>query len=509
MAKLSRRGVFGIGAGLPVAFVGAASSPAEAQGAAPTFTLLLVNDIYKLAAERGRGGYPRLAAIVKQERARGVPILFCHAGDCFSPSLMSGFDQGEHVVALTNLIEPDVFVPGNHEFDFGPDVYRRRMAESRFPYFGANVTGPDGKLLPGMKASQIYDLGGVKVGVVGLVMEEVPVVSSPGDIRFGPVMATLRREAEALRADGAEILVAVSHTARPVDYEIVRSRLVDILLTGHDHDLAIQYDGQAVMVESNEEGHFVTAIDVTVRAAGQGSRRTVSWSPSFRVHDSANVEPDPDVGRVVAAYEGELSKVLDIVLGITATSLDSRTSVVRSREAAIGDMIADAMRLSTGADVALINGGSIRGDEVYPAGTRLRRRDILTELPFGNTTVAVELTGRDLLVAIEHGISSLAEPSGRFPQVSGIAFTYSSRAPVGLRVREARVAGQPLDPDRVYRVASNNYMLAGGDGYTALARGKVLVGPTDGRLQATVVMDFVRDRGTVEPRVEGRIVALD
>ena len=265
MSRISRRGVFGIGAGLPVAFVeGARAQPAARAGGAPTFTLLLVNDIYHMSDTKGRGGYPRLAAIVKQERARGVPMLFCHAGDCFSPSLMSGFDQAEHVVALTNLVEPDVFVPGNHEFDFGKDAFLERLRESRFPYFAANVTQADGSALPGMRGSEIYELGGVKVGLVGLVMEEVPDVSFPGDLRFGSVLATLRREVEALRARGADILVAVAHTERSVDHEIVRSRLVDILLTGHDHDLAIAFDGKTVMVESNEEGNFVTAVDVTV-----------------------------------------------------------------------------------------------------------------------------------------------------------------------------------------------------------------------------------------------------
>ena len=146
-SRISRRGVFSIGAGASVAFVndpGSADAQGSAQAPRPSFTLLLVNDIYKMAESKGRGGFPRLAAIVKAERARGGPVLFCHAGDCFSPSLMSGFDQGEHIVALTNLLDPDVFVPGNHEFDFGKDAYFARMAQATFPFFGANMTLADG-----------------------------------------------------------------------------------------------------------------------------------------------------------------------------------------------------------------------------------------------------------------------------------------------------------------------------------------------------------------------------
>src|SRR5215211_8774156 len=175
MSNPSRRQTLGLGfgAGLSVTMLGS-SREAAAAPAAPTFTLLLVNDIYKAADTNGRGGFAKLAAVVKAERARGVPMLFCHAGDTFSPSLMSGFDQGAHIVELTNLVKPDVFVPGNHEFDFGKEVFLRRMGEANFSFFAANMRQADGSPIPGMKDSQVFALGPVKVGVVGLVLTGVP-----------------------------------------------------------------------------------------------------------------------------------------------------------------------------------------------------------------------------------------------------------------------------------------------------------------------------------------------
>ena len=155
MSKISRRQTLGIGLGAGVLrhhARGRAGRRRRRRDAARTFTLLLVNDIYKAADTKGRGGFAKLAAVVKAERARGVPMLFCHAGDTFSPSLISGFDQGEHIVRLTNMIKPDVFVPGNHEFDFGKDVYFKRMAEAQFPFFGANMrAGGRHRSSPGMK----------------------------------------------------------------------------------------------------------------------------------------------------------------------------------------------------------------------------------------------------------------------------------------------------------------------------------------------------------------------
>jgi len=507
MSRLSRRQTLGLGlgAGLSVTMIGG-SDEGIAAPANTNFSLLLVNDIYKMSDDKGRGGFAKLAAIVKAERARGVPMLFCHAGDTFSPSLMSGFDQGAHIIELTNMIKPDVFVPGNHEFDFGKDIYLKRMGEAQFPFFGANMRQADGSPIPNMKDSSLFNLGPIKVGVIGLALSTTPGMSQPGDLKFLPELETLRAQASALRQQGADILVAVTHTDREMDNAIVRSRIVDVLLTGHDHDLAIGYDGKTVMVESSEEGNFVTAIDFVATVQGEGKDRKVTWSPSFRVHDSSSVDPDPEVLAVVKRYEAALSKELDVEIGTSATELDSRSSIVRSQEAAIGNLIADAIKDSTGADVAVTNGGGIRANKQYPAGAKLTRRDILSELPFGNSTSLVEVTGADLKAALENGVSQLENRAGRFPQVSGLKVEIDAKAPAGSRIASVQVNGEPLDLAKRYKVATNNFMLTGGDGYVPFTKGKVLIGVTDGKLLANEVMAYVRKKGTVEPRVEGRIV---
>ncbi len=508
MSNVSRRSALGLGlsAGFSVTMLSGSSDEASAAPANAAFSLLLVNDIYKMAGDKGRGGFPRLAAIVKAERAKGVPMLFCHAGDTFSPSLMSGFDQGAHIVELTNLIKPDVFVPGNHEFDFGKDNYMKLMGASKFPYFGANMRQADGSPIPGMKDTEVFTLGPVKVGVVGLALATTPQMSQSGDIRFANELETLRASVGKLKQAGADIIVAVTHTDRDMDNAIVRSRLVDVLLSGHDHDLWIGFDGKTVAVESNEEGNFVTAIDFVVQVTGEGKDRKVAWSPSFRVHDSSTVDPDPEVAAVVKGYEDKLSKELDVEIGSTVGELDSRSAIVRSQEAAIGNLIADAIRAATGADIAITNGGGIRANKQYPAGAKLSRRDILSELPFGNTSIMVEITGADIKAALENGVSQMENRAGRFPQVSGLKMEVDAKAPVGSRVVSITVGGAPLDLAAKYKVASNNFMLSGGDGYTSLGKGKVLIGDTDGKLLANEVMAYVRKVQTVDARTEGRIV---
>jgi 2',3'-cyclic-nucleotide 2'-phosphodiesterase (5'-nucleotidase family) len=503
MTDLTRRKALGVLAGTGAA--AAAATTAKAQAPQPRFTLLLLNDIYKLGEERGRGGYARVAAIVKAERARGVPMLFLHAGDCYSPSLMSGFDQGAHIVEMQNLLGIDAFVPGNHEFDFGKDVYAKRVSEQKYPTLCANLRDAAGAPLPGHADNKMFELGGVKVGVIGLALENTPQVSSSGDLRFLPVMETLRAQARAMRQAGADILVALTHTDKRVDEEIARSRLVDVILTGHDHDLRVVYDGRVATVESNEEGNFVTAIDLTVNITGEGQARQVAWQPSFRVNDSRAVTPDPEMLTLVRRYEAELSRELDVDVGVLTAELDSRTASVRSGETAFGNLIADAMRDAKGADVAITNGGGIRANKQYPVGHKLTRRDILTELPFGNRTVITEITGKALMEALENGFSQVEQRAGRFPHVSGMTVVYDPKRPAGSRVVSVQVGGQPLDAARVYRVATNDFMMRGGDGYTALTPPGNRDLDVQGRLMANDVMVYARKLGQIAARIEGRV----
>ena len=515
MTGIDRREAFKIavagGIAATTIFAGSAEealAQAAAQNLSPTFKLLLVNDIYKMSgSSKDRGGFARLAAIARSERSAGIPMLYAHAGDMYSPSLMSGFDQGAHTVELLNVVPPDIFVPGNHEFDFGKDVYLKRHAESKAPFFAANLRNEDGSPLKDHVEARIYDLGPVKVGVFGVALAATPLMSQGKGFQFLDEMTTVREKSKLLRDGGADIVVAVTHTDFKTDFDIASSRLVDILLTGHDHDLRIFYDGKTAMVESGEEGETVTAIDVYCTIGQSDGKRRVTWRPAFRPIESSFWSPDPEAQAIVRKYEAELSRELDVAIGTLAVELDSRSSSVRGQETAIGNLIADAVRASTGADVAIVNGGGIRGNKQYASGATLTRRDILTELPFGNASVMVEITGKDIKDALENGLSQYDNRAGRFPQVSGLVVTFDGKAAAGSRVQSIIINGQPYDPARKYKVASNDFMFAGGDGYSALGRGKTLIGKTDGSLLANVVMSHVRRLGKVESKIEGRIIA--
>jgi 2',3'-cyclic-nucleotide 2'-phosphodiesterase (5'-nucleotidase family) len=493
--------------GLLAALFAAAALFQPAHAETVKLTFLLANDIYKVDNTSERGGFARLNAVVKAERAKGGHVIYAHAGDLISPSLLSGFDQGGHTIALTNMAPPDIFTPGNHEYDFGPEVFGKRMGEARFPLFAANLRRKDGQPLPGFRDTEIRDVGGLKVGLIGLTAEDSPVKSSPGDgLVFASTFDTAVDRAASLRASGADLVVAVAHANRAMDMRLLNSGAFDIILSGDDHDLALIFDGRTVLAESREEAEFVTAIDVTAEIAGKDGKRSVSWFPNFRIIDTATVTPDPETQAKVDAYNAELDEDLNVAIGTTAEPLDSRKATVRMGEAAIGNLIADALREAAGADVAIVNGGGIRGNKEYAAGARITRRDILTELPFGNRTVKLEVTGATLRAALENGVSEVENAAGRFPHVSGLSFAADLTKPAGQRVGEVKVNGKMLDPAALYTLATNDYMAAGGDGYTMLKDAKPLLGVRDGKLIANDVMAYVTAQGTVSPKVDGRIV---
>lgn len=494
-----------IAGGLVAALISSLPLPALADTVNVTF--LLVNDLYKMSGGKDRGGFARLAAVAKAERAKGGQVLYVHAGDAISPSLMSGFDQGAHVIELLNVVPPDVFVPGNHEFDFGPEVFLKRLKESKFPWYAANIAGADGKPLPELKGPEIRDMGGVKVAIVPLAADDSPQDGTTGDLQFAPTVETGIAVAQALRAQGADLVVGVVHANRTQDRELYDSKLFDVILSGDDHDLALFFDGKTVLAESMEEANYVTAIDVAVDIEEKDGKRTVSWWPNYRIIDTATVTADPDTQTVVDTFEKELSSELDIELGKTAVALDSRKATVRGSEAAIGNLVADAMKEAVGADIAIANGGGIRGNKVYDAGSVITRRDILTELPFGNRTVLLEVRGRDVRTALENGLSQVEDAAGRFPQVAGMTVTYDLKQPAGARVTSITVGGAPIDLDKTYTLATNDYMAQGGDGYTVFKGAKVLVGERVAKLLANDVMVHVKKLGTVDVKVEGRLVA--
>jgi 5'-nucleotidase/UDP-sugar diphosphatase len=469
-------------------------------------TILGVGDTYSFSDDGGRGGFARINAVAKAERAANPNTLYVFDGDMLSPSLLSGFDKGQNTIDLTNLEPFDIAVPGNHEFDFGVANFLEKMGASKYPWAAINITNGDGSAIEGLGGVMMKDVGGVMVALIPVAQDTSPEVSSTEDLKFLPTVETGVAAANSAREAGADLVVGVVQTNMENDRALISSGAFDVILSGDDHSYATSYDGRTAYVETSMDGRFLSPVDIMVEiGADKDGKRTIDWVPMFRFIDTAAVTPDPEAQALVDELGAKLDESLNVEIGSTATELDSRRNVVRGEESAMGNLIADAIRDATGADIAIANGGGIRADRTYDAGTVLTRRDILTELPFGNVTVVTELPGSQVLAALENGVSQVENGAGRFPQVSGMTFVYDPSAPAGSRIASVMVGDAELDPDKVYKLATNDYILGGGDGYGALGGGKVLINKGNGNLMANDVMDYVVKLGTVNSTVEGRI----
>jgi 2',3'-cyclic-nucleotide 2'-phosphodiesterase (5'-nucleotidase family) len=491
----------------------AAWRPAWAQAAQSTsVTFVLFNDFYLMGEQpfpdgEKRGGFARLAAVVKAERAKGGNVIVAHGGDTLSPSVMSGLDRGAHIVALTNMIAPDILVPGNHEFDFGKAVFLQRMGEAKFPLYGANLRDAAGAALPGFKDRALIDFNGVRVGLTGMAYEQSPRMSSPEDLRFASTIETAKTQADALRREGADFVCAVMHCNRGDAIKLQYERAAELLLTGHTHDLFINFDDECALAESGYDAHEVICIDVAISVREEKGKRVTTWRPRFRVIDTATVTPDPEMAAAVARFEAELLDKMTDAICTTAVPLDSATATVRTREAAIGNLFADAMRINMRADIAILNGGGIRAGKTYEPGTRISQGDVLAELPFGNRIVVLEIAGRDLKRAIENGLSRLPQSSGRFPQVSGMTVAFELAREPGSRIVSMQVGGVPLDDARTYRLATLDFLARGGDDYTMFSAARRITPDNDAPLMVNEVVEYLRKLGTAKTGVEGRMAA--
>jgi len=469
-------------------------------------TILGVGDAYAFNEEGGRGGFARLNAVAKAERAANPNTLYVFDGDMLSPSLLSGFDKGQNTIDLTNLVPFDIAVPGNHEFDFGPQNFLDKVAESKYPWAAINITNADGSPLAGVGGVMMKDVAGVKVALIPVAQDTSPEVASTGDLKFLPTVDTAIAAASKAREDGADLVVGVVQTNMANDRLLISSGKFDVIMSGDDHTYATSYDGRTAYVETSIDGRFLSPVDIMAEiGTDKDGKRTFHWTPNFRFIDTANVTPDPESKAMADKFEADLDASLNVKIGMTEVPLDSRRNVVRGEESAMGDVIADAMKAATGADITITNGGGIRADRTYDAGSELTRRDILSELPFGNVTVVTELPGSQVLAALENGVSQVEKGAGRFPQVSGLDMVYDPTAPAGSRITSVMIDGKALDPNKVYKVATNDYMLSGGDGYGALGGGKIVIDAGNGNLMANDVMDYIAKMGKITTGVQGRI----
>ena len=468
-------------------------------------TFLQFNDHYVLEPadrERQKGGMARIATLVARTRAESPHTMLALAGDTISPSIMSAVLRGEQMIAAWNQLGLDVATFGNHEFDFGPPTLLARMRESRFAWVSTNVLDrATGQPFGGARATHVVERDGVQVGFFGLTVADTPQTSSPGPgIEFRDPIATARVAVAELRTGRRPVVVAVTHQDMPADEQMARQVPgIHLVIGGHEHDPLENVVGDTLITKAGADGVFVVRIDLQATRDGKvlaRQHRFIAITPEL--------PEDPAMAALVARYEARLGEALNARIGESSVPLDARNAALRTGETNVGNLVTDVMRARLHADVAFMNGGGIRGNQLVPAGP-LSKRDINALLPFLNVLVMLEVPGKVLREVLERSVSVYPREFGGFLQVSGVSFVFDPARAPGQRIVRVMVNGEPLDPERRYTLATNSYTAAGGDGYAMLATAKPLVFPQDGPGLAETLLEAIERTGVIAPATEGRI----
>jgi 5'-nucleotidase len=500
------------GLALALTLLVAVSALAQATGESTVkVTLLQLNDVYQISAiDKGtRGGLARVATLRKQVMETQPNTLFLLGGDTIAPSVASNIFKGQQMIAVWNMIGLDLAVLGNHEFDFGPEVLLARIKESRFAWLGTNVIDKkSGKPFADMPPFIIREIGGVKLGFFGLLTPDTAQFSSVGpDVTFLDPCETAKKIVPEMKAKGAQVIIAMTHLAMRKDKQVARCASIDVIIGGHEHEMLESLAGRTPIFKWGSDARDLGRIDLNIKLPG-GELESIDWTA---IPVTSEVKDEPVSAALIADYEKKVSADVDKPIGSTKVPLEARGGMNRSRETNLGSYIADAYRKAVNADVALFNGGSIRAGKVFSPGA-LSKRDVMAILPYENPIVKIEVTGATLRAALEHGVSRSAEEKepGRFPQVSGVRFTFDARRAPGSRVTSIEIGGQPLDDRKIYTLATNTFLvLKGGDGYTMFGGAKFLIDPENGPVEPVVLMNAINADKEIAPQVDGRIKRLD
>lgn len=503
-------------------------------------------------------GYGGLCAI-RDKLAQDNYVLLVDDGDAIQGEPVGTVTSGEAIIDIMNSVGYDLAIPGNHEFDYGMDRFLELVKKASFPYISCNFN-KEGELI--FDPYVIKEFDGVKIAFVGVTTPETLRTSTPryfmdesGSFIYGfmqdetgeKLYAAVQSAVDAARGEGADYVILMAHLGleaecHPWMYnEVIENTTgIDAMLDGHSHDTE-----QTVV--KNKEGKDVvrsacgTKLEhvgiLRITTAGAISSRLYSWETDIPASGLFSMDnPGTQaISAATASLEDKLTTVVaksDVNLVIhdpVATTEDGKPiRIVRQAETNLGDLCADAYLDQSGADIAFVNGGGIRVP--LPAGD-LTLNDILTVHPFGNSLTVIEVTGQQVLDALEWSVHSLPGEFGGFNQVAGLTFEYDATIPspcvvdensmfdhiddsMPRRVRNVLVGGEPLAADKTYKLASIDYqLLDNGDGYTMYKGAPVLQESV--KLDNQVLIDYIRDTlgGTIgekyaNPYGEGRIVSV-
>lgn len=468
------------------------------------FTVLFTNDTHGRVEEGGYAGmgFPKLATLVKDYRSEG-DVLLLDSGDTFHGQTIVNLNEGEAIVHIMNEMGYDAMTLGNHDFNFGQERIKELDEMSDFPLLAANLD----PLL--VEPYVIKEIEGMKVGIFGLATPETTYKTHPKNVEgltFRDPAVVAQEMVDELSGQ-VDMIIALAHLGISEESEFTSRKVaenvsgIDLIVDGHSHH-ALE---EGMMVNNTlivQAGEYDKNLGVVEVKMVDGAVEDLKASLVTK-EEAEDVEKDSDILAQIEEIKAENEEITSAVVGKTSVELNGEREYVRTGETNLGNLLTDAMLAKVDADVAITNGGGIRASI---GEGEITKGEIITVLPFGNTTIVKKLTGAQLLDVVEHGVSQYPAHEGLFPQVGGIRIIFDGDRPAGERVIDLKVQGEPIEYDGVYHVATNDFMAAGGDGYETFANTETVV--EAGGLEE-VLMEYISNKGTVAPVREGRIIEVD
>jgi 5'-nucleotidase / UDP-sugar diphosphatase len=499
-----------------------AVAPAQGQSFQPELTVVQLNDVYRVdAVENGTaGGIGRVVTLARGlAQTDPAPVMVMHAGDAISPSLESQFFAGQQMIeALNHLHEvaPVLFVPGNHEFDDRrPATFLEAVRSSRFPWLAGNLEVTTGDpLVDGRfgRDTVIVAPSGMRIGVFTLTFLDSDRDYAREDTAY---VAIAQRRIRQLERQGVHAIVGLTHLDLHLDREIAKLRRRHPRLLwiagGHEHYLLREEltDSTALITKGDSNARRVWQVSL-----GRQGRRPVVHAEAVTLDAAIAIDPvyEREITQKWRARLAERIPFIDAVIGHSATLLDGSEETVRNQESAWGNWLTDRMRTvfpSIETDLAVLNGGAIRIDDVF--SDTIRYEHLARTFGFPTRVGVVWIRGRDVRAMLEHSVSG-GRGEGRFLQLSGLRVHFDRGRPEGERVLDVQVrrgtGWAPLNEAELYAVAVPDFLQEGGDGYTFHLRAERSLPPgPELRLVALDALASAYARGeSIAPAVEGRLV---
>jgi 2',3'-cyclic-nucleotide 2'-phosphodiesterase (5'-nucleotidase family) len=501
------------------------SSTSDASPKQALLSLLTINDVYEFETIDGIGGFGPTTTWLHRERSRatrkGGHSLFFVCGDFMSASRLGNVHKGAHMVHLFNEMGVDYVVFGNHEFDFGNEVLRTRIKESKFKWLGTNVLTPEGKPFGGSSWIDVreYPLRGnngddvLRVGLFGVCTLATPNLSFPdADVTFAPIIASAKDAVKALLEEHkVDVIIAVTHISLPQDKELAtKVPEIDIIIGGHDHVPYCLFEHKVFIMKVGQNAEYLGRIDINytrndlAKPNAQG-REKGFISLDWKVKANRRIPSDERIDAVIRSYTETHDEALRQPIATVVTALDSTQT--RSKESTMANFLTDALCETFNADLAIINGGFIRGNRVYEQGYSFTLGDVEREFPFPKKPFFIETLGKEIWEALETGVRAVEERAGFFLHLSkGWTYSFDPRKPPGQRIISVQHNGEDLALDRSYRVVITEYMRGGGDGFESLKRGTVL--KTSDLKISEILTRYIIDKKEIAPVLEGRVVYI-